>query len=132
MLPEANAGDDGARARGFAPGSVGCSACMCRPHCWQYANPTGVGVPQRGHVIMLPCAATTFGGDPDVGGSTPGAVDGCTPGAPNMPGGGPTGFVVGGGGNGAGIGGKGTGDTAICVAAIAGVPIPGAPIPGAP
>jgi hypothetical protein len=22
---------------------------MCSPHCWQYANPTGVGVPQRGH-----------------------------------------------------------------------------------
>jgi len=30
---------------------------MCKPHCWQYANPTGVGVPQRGHVTLLPCAA---------------------------------------------------------------------------
>jgi hypothetical protein len=66
---------------------------MCRPHCWQYAKPTGVGVPQRGHVIMLPCAGglgvaadgdtTTFGDDPPIagdGGTTPGAVDGMMPG----------------------------------------------------
>ena len=37
-------GDDGARGRAFAPGSVGWSACMWSPHCWQYAKPTGVGV----------------------------------------------------------------------------------------
>jgi hypothetical protein len=68
---------------------------MCSPHCWQYAKPTGVGVPQRGHVIMLPCAGglgiaadgdtTTFGDEPPIGaiaggGTTPGAVDGITPG----------------------------------------------------
>lgn len=51
---------------------------MCRPHCWQYANPTGVGVPQRGHVII--CCAPGFGADPDAldGGIMPGAVDGGT------------------------------------------------------
>jgi hypothetical protein len=36
----------------IAPGSVGAIAFMCRPHCWQYAKPTGVGVPQRGHAIV--------------------------------------------------------------------------------
>jgi hypothetical protein len=47
----------GGRDRGCAwPGSVGAIGWMCRPHCWQYANPIGVEVPQRGHVIVLPCA----------------------------------------------------------------------------
>lgn len=36
---------------------------MCRPHCWQYAKPTGVAVPQRGHVIVLPPADGRDGGD---------------------------------------------------------------------
>jgi hypothetical protein len=27
----------------------------CNPHCWQYAKPSGVEVPQRGHAIVLPC-----------------------------------------------------------------------------
>jgi hypothetical protein len=30
---------------------------MCRPHCWQYANPIGVAVPHRGQLIVLPSAA---------------------------------------------------------------------------
>jgi hypothetical protein len=29
---------------------------MCRPHCWQYENPSGVCVPHRGHAIVLPTA----------------------------------------------------------------------------
>jgi hypothetical protein len=94
---------------------------MCRPHCWQYAKPTGVGVPQRGHVIMLTDP------EPGGGGNTPGAVEGMTPGAPSTPGGGPTGFVACGGGSGAGIGGA-----AICVGAMPGAPMPGAAMPGAP
>jgi hypothetical protein len=113
---------------------------MCRPHCWQYANPTGVEVPHRGHVIMLlPGGAETICGvPPGMGGNIPGAVDGSEPGEPNTlggeppglmpgatntPGGGPIGFV-GGGGSGAGIGGDIDG-TAICVAAMPGAP----PIP---
>lgn len=107
---------------------------MWRPHCWQYAKPTGVGVPQRGHVIMLlpGAAVTTRGAEPDAGGNMPGAVDGSAPGEPNTfplapggantPGGGPTG-LVGGGGNGAGaLGGGVNAGTAICVAAMPGEP----------
>jgi hypothetical protein len=30
---------------------------MCRPQPWQYAKPTGVCVPQRGHAIVEPCGA---------------------------------------------------------------------------
>jgi hypothetical protein len=29
---------------------------MCKPHCWQYAKPSGVCVPHRGHAIVLPWA----------------------------------------------------------------------------
>lgn len=51
---------------------------MWRPHCWQYAKPTGVGVPQRGHVII--CWPPGFGAEPDAldGGIIPGAVAGGT------------------------------------------------------
>src|SRR2546430_14367785 len=48
-------GLDGVRAR-EPPGSVGTIACRWRPHCWQYAKPSGVAVPQRGQLIVLPCA----------------------------------------------------------------------------
>jgi hypothetical protein len=34
---------------------------MCRPHCWQYANPSGVAVPQRGQLIVLDTAPRTSG-----------------------------------------------------------------------
>ena len=59
-MPAATGGRDARRRARLAPGSVGAIACMCRPHCWQYAKPTGVGVPQRGHVIvpLRGCAAT--------------------------------------------------------------------------
>ena len=51
---------------------------MCRPHCWQYAKPTGVGVPQRGHVTI--CCPAGLGAEPAaVGGIMPGAVDGGAP-----------------------------------------------------
>jgi hypothetical protein len=46
----------GGRTRGGscpAPGSVGAIGWRCNPHCWQYAKPIGVAVPQRGQVIML-------------------------------------------------------------------------------
>ena len=82
-----------------APGSVGAIAFMCRPHCWQYANVEGVGVPQRGHVIVLapdgwrgadgaafvPTASAAAAGEPGVangpeggtiGAPRPGAKDG--------------------------------------------------------
>ncbi len=50
--------------------------CMCRPQPWQYAKPTGVGVPQRGHVSI--CCAPGLGAEPDAldGGIMPGAVCG--------------------------------------------------------
>ena len=80
------------------PGSVGAIALRCRPHCWQYANPTGVGVAQRGHVIVLPAGVgrgdTTDGeaiGPPGAGAiSGPGAGD--IIGAPTA---GPNGFIAG-------------------------------------
>ena len=40
---------------------------MWSPHCWQYANPSGVGVPQRGHVIDEPCALGVGAGGYAVG-----------------------------------------------------------------
>jgi hypothetical protein len=43
---------DGLRARTGAE-----SACMWKPHCWQYANPSGVWVPQRGQVVIAPWGA---------------------------------------------------------------------------
>jgi hypothetical protein len=40
---------------------------MCRPHCWQYAKPIGVDVPQRGQVTMPPGAAGAAGIGPGAG-----------------------------------------------------------------
>jgi len=110
---------------------------MWRPHCWQYAKPTGVGVPHRGHEIMLPCAATTRGAEPPLadGGTNPGPGAGSPDGVPIMPGGGPAGFV---GGGGSDAGGGAIAGEAIAVAAIGFGDIAGAPnagggaIPGAP
>jgi hypothetical protein len=34
---------------------------MWRPHCWQYAKPSGVCVPHRGHEIVLPWGARNAG-----------------------------------------------------------------------
>ncbi len=73
---------------------------MCSPHCWQYAKPSGVGVPQRGHVIELPIART-LGGVTVLGGSVAsiGSLCGLPP--PNGPGGpggdasGPDGIIIG-------------------------------------
>jgi hypothetical protein len=61
---------------------------MCRPHCWQYAKPTGVDVPHRGHVIIPPpdgrAGATTTGGG-TIAGADGGAIIGAPPsGAPIM------------------------------------------------
>jgi hypothetical protein len=50
------------RARASCPGSVGAIGWRCRPHCWQYAKPTGVAVPHRGHVIVL-AAGRVLAGD---------------------------------------------------------------------
>jgi hypothetical protein len=72
---------------------------MCKPHCWQYAKPTGVAVLQRGHVIVLPWATgagaaalgtlaygeTTDGGTVGGGGAIPGAGPNA-PGPANAPG----------------------------------------------
>ncbi len=49
---------DGDRWRDSCPGSVGAIGWMWSPHCWQYANPTGVDVPHRGHVIVLALGRT--------------------------------------------------------------------------
>jgi hypothetical protein len=43
---------------------------MCSPHCWQYAKPIGVGVPQRGHVTVRSPAGVAAAG------VAPRAVDG--------------------------------------------------------
>lgn len=88
-----------------APGSVGAIAFMWSPHCWQYAKPSGVAVPQRGHVIVLPCADTR--GDGAIPWSGVGALAG----------------VIGVGGIGAGVAnGGGLGGGAIIGAPNAGAP----------
>ncbi len=75
-----------------APGSVGAIAFRCKPHCWQYAKPTGVAVPQRGHAIVLLCAdgrgAAAGGGDAigATGGDAFGPAGGGANGAAALPG----------------------------------------------
>jgi hypothetical protein len=44
---------------------------MCNPHCWQYAKPVGVAVPQRGHVIIVGAARAA-----EIGAGVPEAVVG--------------------------------------------------------
>jgi hypothetical protein len=53
-------------------GGGGGDACICKPHCWQYANPSGVCVPHRGHEIMPPWARA--GGAPMLVGISPSAI----------------------------------------------------------
>ena len=92
-----------------APGSVGAIAFRCRPHCWQYAKPVGVDVPQRGHVIVLPCADTRSGvALGPASGALPGAPGGVMPFAGALGTGvanGPAGGIPGNGGPGGGPGG---------------------------
>jgi len=85
---------------------------MWSPHCWQYAKPTGVAVPQRGHVIVLPPADGRPGGDAfgPAGANDGGAVGG---------------NAVGGNGNGAGVA-NGPGGAIPGGGAIIGAPTTGA------
>jgi hypothetical protein len=65
---------DGGRMRTTTPtwpGSVGAIGWMCRPHCWQYAKPVGVDVPQRGQMIVLGAARAA-----EIGAGVPDAVVG--------------------------------------------------------
>ena len=119
-------GADTGRAR-LPPGSVGCIPCMWRPHCWQYAKPTGVGVPQRGHVIVLPAAAG--GGPPGIaigpGGKLVGACGGAESGGgigigpPAMCGGG----VMKGPGGGMAIAPRGDAEGGLAIGPPGGIPI---------
>ena len=111
-----------------APGSVGAIAFRCSPHCWQYAKPTGVAVPQRGHEIVLLCCDTRGAAAGDAigpGGDALGPAGGGANGAAGLPG-------IGAGvanGPGAGIPGAGIPGGGAIGAAITGPP--GAWITGA-
>ena len=69
---------DGVRGRDSWPGSVGAIGWMWSPHCWQYAKPTGVEVPHRGHVIVVALGRTgaTVGGAGVPNGTAPGMFAG--------------------------------------------------------